>query len=321
MPGQAADEGERHEHCDQHQRDGDDRAGDFAHRLVGRFARRKAVLDVALDVLHHDDGVIDDDADGEHEPEQGERIDGEAEQIQHREGADGRYRNGQQRDDRRAPCLQKQDDHDNHERDGFQQRVDHGFDRSTHELRRIVDDRIFHALRHVLLQLGQGGADVVRDRQGVGIRRLEDTDRDRGLVVEQRAQPIVGSAEFDAGDVAQPRDLAARAGFHDNVAELLFGLQTPLGIKRELKIDTLKARRGTDEAAGRLHVLAADLAHHIARRQATLGDLLRIEPDPHRIIAPAEQLHLPDAVEPRQSILDVEHRVIAQIVHVVAVVR
>ena len=64
--GQPADEGDRHEHGAQHQGDGDDRAGDFAHRLQGGIARAQPILDIALDILHHHDGVIDHDADRQH---------------------------------------------------------------------------------------------------------------------------------------------------------------------------------------------------------------------------------------------------------------
>ncbi len=60
---------------------------------------------------------------------------------------------------------------------------------------------------------------------------------------------------------------------------------------------------------------------HVACRKIVLGHLLRIDPDAHGIIAGAEDLHLADAVDAGQPILDVEHRVIAQIGDVVAVVR
>ena len=46
---------------------------DLVHRLVRRVARRHALGDVALDVLDHDDRVVDDDADRQHQAEQGER--------------------------------------------------------------------------------------------------------------------------------------------------------------------------------------------------------------------------------------------------------
>ena len=44
-------------------------------------ARMQARLDIALDILHHHDGVVDHDADGEHQAEQRQRVDRKAEQI------------------------------------------------------------------------------------------------------------------------------------------------------------------------------------------------------------------------------------------------
>ena len=39
---------------------------------------RHALAQIALDVLDHDDGVVDDDADGEHEAEQRQRVERDA---------------------------------------------------------------------------------------------------------------------------------------------------------------------------------------------------------------------------------------------------
>ena len=72
------DERARHEHGAEHQADGDDRAGDLLHRLDRRLPRRQAVLDVMLDGLDDDDGVIDDDADGQHQAEQRQVVQAEA---------------------------------------------------------------------------------------------------------------------------------------------------------------------------------------------------------------------------------------------------
>src|SRR3546814_1122996 len=51
----------------------------------------------------------------------------------------------------------------------------------------------------------------------------EHRQRDRGFVVEQRAQCIFAGAELDARDIGEPRDFAVGAGLDDDVAELLFG--------------------------------------------------------------------------------------------------
>jgi hypothetical protein len=59
-----------------------------------------------LDILHHHDGVVDHDADREHEAEQSEIVDGEAERRHHRKGADQRHRDRDDRNDRGPPALQ-----------------------------------------------------------------------------------------------------------------------------------------------------------------------------------------------------------------------
>ena len=78
-PVSPADEGARHEHRAEHQRDGDDRAGDLVHRLVAASRGREALLDVPLHVLDHHDGVVHHDADGQHQAEQREVVEREAE--------------------------------------------------------------------------------------------------------------------------------------------------------------------------------------------------------------------------------------------------
>jgi hypothetical protein len=47
-----------------------------------------AEFDVPLDVLHHHDGVVDDDTDRQHQSEQRQGVEREAEQVHDREGTD-----------------------------------------------------------------------------------------------------------------------------------------------------------------------------------------------------------------------------------------
>jgi hypothetical protein len=182
---EAADEGQRHEHGHQHQGDGDDGPAHLLHGAVGGLARRQPGLDVALHVLHHHDGVVHHDADGQHQAEQAQRIDGKAQQVQHGEGAHHRHRHGQQRNDGGAPGLQEQDHHHHHQGHGFQQGLDHGLDGGPHELRGVVGDAELHAFGHVLLQLGHGGAHIGRDLQGVGARGLEHAHAHGGSLLSR----------------------------------------------------------------------------------------------------------------------------------------
>jgi hypothetical protein len=78
--------------------------------LSGRVVRRQALLDVVLDRLDHDDGVIHDQADGQHQAKERERIDRKAEHREERERADERDRHGDERNQRGAPALQEDED-------------------------------------------------------------------------------------------------------------------------------------------------------------------------------------------------------------------
>ena len=130
VPEIPGNEGDRHEHRQQHQRDRDDRRGDLRHRLLGRLGRRKIrlLLHHALDILDHDDGIIDHNADSEHHREQRYRVGRIAERQQHREGADQADRNRDRRNDGRAQIAEEQENHDHDEQEGFAQRLQHLLD-------------------------------------------------------------------------------------------------------------------------------------------------------------------------------------------------
>lgn len=78
--------------------------GDLVHRFLRRFLRRQAFFaHQAFDVFHHHDGVIHQQANGQHHREHRQHVDGEAQHAQHREGAQQHHRIGdreQRRDDR-----------------------------------------------------------------------------------------------------------------------------------------------------------------------------------------------------------------------------
>ena len=223
LAGQAADECGRHKHGAEHQRGGDDRAGDLAHGAFGRLDRRQPQGDVPLDVFHDDDGIVHDNADGQHQAEEREIVDRKAQREHHGEGADQRHRHCGQRDDGGAPGLEKQDDDQHDQQRGLQQRMHDRLDRVAHEDGGVIHHGVVHAVREVLLQLLHGAPHVGGELQGIGPGRLKDRQGYGGLVVEQRTQGIAVGAEFDAGHVPEQGLLAVGAGLEDDPAELLAG--------------------------------------------------------------------------------------------------
>ena len=64
--------------------------------LIAASRGASPVGDIALDVLDDDDGVVDHDADRQHQAEQRQIVEREAERRHQEEGADQRHRDGDQ---------------------------------------------------------------------------------------------------------------------------------------------------------------------------------------------------------------------------------
>jgi len=168
LAGNAADEDRGHKHRAQHERDGNQRGADFVHAFARRFARRQPSRDIAFDVFDDDDGVVDHDADRQNQPEQGKIVQRKAERRHEEKRADERHRDGDQRNDRGAPILQKQHHHQHNQHDGFADRIDHRIDGLLDELRGIVDDGVFDAGWKSLRQLNHLAGDTFGGGDRVG---------------------------------------------------------------------------------------------------------------------------------------------------------
>ena len=220
LSGNATQEGCRHEHRAEHQRDRDQRAADLLHGLERRLAPAHTELEMSLDILDNHDGVVDHDADREDQTEQRQIIDRESERGHHREGADQRHRDRDDRDDRRPPPLQEHQHNDDDERHRLVDRLDQLMDRLGDEFGGVVADIVVEPLREARLELRHRVGDVLCGGERVRSGPLRHHHRD-GRLAQQEAVGGVGQrAELDAGDVAQPRGAAVGAGLHHDVLEL-----------------------------------------------------------------------------------------------------
>ncbi|MCY1400589.1 hypothetical protein D9M71_156830 [compost metagenome] len=279
-----------------------------------------AQLDVPFDVLHHHDGVVHHDADGQHQAEQAQGIDGKAEQVQAGHGADDGHRHRQQRDDRGPPGLQEEEHHDHHQGDGLEQRLHHGVDARLHGAGGVVDDTVIQPGRELGLQLLHGGLDAGGDVQGVGSRRLHDRQGHGRLLAQIGAHTILLGRQFDARHVAQQRGASIMLGAQDDVAELLNAAQTAVSGDRHLERGALDHGCHSDAAHGSLGVLLADRRHHLGSGEATRGHRFRIKPDAHGIGARSPEIDLTHAVYTGEPVADVTNRIVAQVVGVVLAV-
>src|SRR5207245_2695648 len=112
----------------------------------------------------------------------------------------------------------------------------------------------------------------------------------------------------DPGDILQAQDagrLQITAGgpdLEDDVFKLLFLDQAALGGDGELKALPLSGRRLPDLPGRHLDVLLLDGADDVADTQVARGQLVRVQPDAHAVIALANVGHVTHPLEPRQLI-------------------
>ena len=119
---------------------------------MGRLDRLHAALEVALNILHDDDGIVDDNAHRQHKAEQRQVVQGNAEHIEEGKSAEQRDRNRDHGNDRGAPALQEQEHDADHQQNRDEDRLDYLVDRFADENGRIVDDLVVEAGRKVLAQ-------------------------------------------------------------------------------------------------------------------------------------------------------------------------
>ena len=121
--GQSTLQSDRRVNGRERDRHGDDRTDQFARAHQGRVHARHAFAHMSLDVFDHDDGVIDDQSDREHDREQREQVECETKHLHEKQRADQRNRNRHDRHDHRTNGAEEQKDHDHHD----EQRVDQSF--------------------------------------------------------------------------------------------------------------------------------------------------------------------------------------------------
>jgi hypothetical protein len=300
-PGAPRREGQRCKHRGQGHRHRQHREADLAHALQCRLERRHQVaaafLDVAEDVLQHDDRVVDDEADGQHQRQQGQRVDGEARRRHQGEGADQAHGDRHQRNDGRAQRAQEHEHHQRHQPHGLGNRRVDGLHRAVDEDRVVVGDAHGQARRQVLLHRRQHLAHAGGNIERVGGGIADHARRDRRRAVQAHALALAGSGLLDAGHVAQPHGEAV-----DHL-QRHFG-ELALRVEVRARSDVEFALLAFDAAGRHFQVLAAQRVFHVLRRQPVGGQPVGVEPDAHRVLALAEDRHVGHARNRLQPWLD-----------------
>ena len=281
----ARKERHRHEYRHQHQRDADDSARDLRHRLARRLLRRQAFLGHdALDVLDHDDGVVDEDADREHHAEHGEHVDGIAGQHQRGAGAEQRHRHHDGRNDGVADVLQEQKHHHEDKYHRLDERRQHLLDRGFHDRRDVVGDFVGDIGREEARQLLHLGFHRIGSRQRVAGRRQQHRKARGRLAVEAGVELVAQTPDLDPRDIAQPHRRAVGVGAQDDRAELVRRIELAFHQHQGRRALLGRSRLGADAAGGDLRVLRRYRLVDIVCRQSVADEFGRLEPDAKRTL-------------------------------------
>ena len=200
----------------------------------------------------------------------------------------------------------------------LEQRVVHLVDRLLHERRRVERNRPLQTLRKVPGDLGHLRPHARRRVQGVRFGELIDRDPARHPLVHLEELAVGLGAELHAPHVLQPRDLASRA-LHDDVGELLRPGQVAAEVDRQLERLARARGRSADLAGRDVGVLRLDRGDHVRRHERALEHLLGIQPDPHAVLADAEDRHVAHPRQARELVAQLQRREVREIEGVVLV--
>ena len=270
-----------------------------------------AFLQMALDVLDDDDGVVHDQTGGQRNAEQSQRVDGEAEELDEGERSDQRDRDGDRGDDGRAPVLEEKENDEDYEDDGLAQGRDDVADGFRDGVGRVEGQLIFHARREALGEAVEFGDAAAIHVEGVGGRELSDADADRFVPVVVEVGAVVLGAKFGMAHVAQADERAVVIAFQDDVVELGGLGETADGANADLKLLAGNGGLGTDLSGGDFDVLLLEGVDCVVRGQAASRHAHGIEPETHRVLALAEDEDFGYAGNAFQAIAHIHVEVVA----------
>ena len=157
--GNSRDRDQRKEDHDRGDGRADQRGADLADGAADRFGARLAGVAVQHDVLHHHDGVVDDQPDGRGQAAEGHQVEGLVQQAERDEGDRDGDRDDEPRDQRRAPVAQEQHHDAGGEDQADQDGVAHAVDGFVDEFGLVVEGPQLDGL-------GELAADARRSRGG-----------------------------------------------------------------------------------------------------------------------------------------------------------
>ncbi len=178
--------------------------------------------------LDDDDGIVDNKPDGEHQPEERERIDRKPQEGKEHEGPHQGDGDGQERDECRPPALQEDENNDDDEDQGLVEGLDDLLDALRNGQGRVQGDHVVQVGGESLFQIRHDLLGAVGGRDGVCARQLVEGDEGGGLGIESADHAVRLGPQFDSPHVFDADEGSVCVGADHDVAELLFVFEAAL---------------------------------------------------------------------------------------------
>ena len=225
-------------------------------------------------VLYHNNGVIDDQPDGQHHRQQCQQVDGKPHQQHQESGAYQGERHGHRRHDGGTYGTQRQVDHQQNDNHRFGQGQEHLVDGVFYKHAGVVWNVYFQPLGQLPADLRNKVAYLLRHGQRVGPRRLFHTDKNGRLALVPAGGIIILRTQLGRGDIGQPHQCAVGRAHHQ-LAKIVFTGEIGGGRQVDSRIGTLGLTDTGQVIVGAQH-FPYIVCGNTQRRHAR-----RIEPDAH----------------------------------------
>ena len=217
--------------------------------------------------------------------------------------------------------MQEHEDDDDDQHQRFDQGLLDFLDPFSDGLGGVEGDDVIEIRRETFLQLGHQFFGAGGRFEGVGAWHLVQRQHCRRFAVQAAFHAVGLGAEFDARDVAYPHHRAVWIGAYDDGTEFLRRLQPALGADGVSEFLPARYRLGADRAGRIDGVLRVDRVDDLGNRDVEFGQLVRIDPQAHGVLAGTEDGDAGDALDPGELIVEVDVGVVGEKDVVIGVVR
>ena len=264
----------------------------------------------SLNVFQHHNGVVHHNTNGQHHAEQGQCVNGIAQQVQASKRTQQGHGHSQNWNQRGAPVLQKHIHHDEHQNHRFNQCFHHFANRDFHKTCGVIRHRIVKTFREICRNFIHRAFHGLSHFKRIGTGLQKHTHQCRWLAIDTTGKVVILGSQFHAGNVFQAQGRTIRVHPYQYILELLNILQSALrrdGVDQFLAVVVGRLANFT---RCKLCILLVQGRGNVPGGQLQLRHAIRFDPDTHCIIFGTKNLNVGRTRNPLDTVQHVQGHVV-----------